>query len=170
MAYADYEFYASIYGDSAISAGDFSRLIWDAERMLDRETSGVDGAQKLRAAFPTDEFSAEAVRRCACKLVNLAHTIESAERAANAANGYDATENGLRGKVISSVSSGNESISYSTSGTASTLVDKAVSDSAARNKLYRDTIWECLAGVQDANGVNLLYMGPYPMGALQGHV
>ena len=162
--YADYEFYAAIYGNSTISAADFSRLIWDADRKLDKETTGVDGMRKLRVAFPTDEYSAEAVRRCACKLVNLAYAIESAEKSASAANEYDITDNGLRGKVISSISSGSESISYATSGIASTLIDKAVSDSAARDKLYRDIIVEHLSGIQDANGVNLLYMGPYPRG------
>ncbi len=168
--YADYEFYSAIYGNSAIPAADFYRLIWDADRKLDKETTGVDGVKKLKVAFPADADSAEAVRRCACKLVNLAYAIESAEKSASTANEYDITENGLRGKVISSVSSGSESISYATSGTASTLVGKAVSDSAARDNLYRDAIEEYLSGVQDANGVNLLYMGPYPMGALQGHV
>lgn len=170
MAYVDYDFYTSIYGSDAMSAGDFSRLLWDAERMLDKETTGVDGVQKLRIAFPTDEYAAEAVRRCACKLVNLAYAVETAERSANAASGYEVTENGLRGRVISSVSSGSESISYAASSGAATLMSKAVADSSERDKLYRATIWDCLSGVQDANGVNLMYMGPYPRGVFGAYV
>jgi hypothetical protein len=43
-----------------------------------------------------------------------------------------------------------------------TMIDKALSDPAVKEKLFRDTIREGLSGVADANGVNLLYMGVYP--------
>ena len=62
--------------------------------------------------------------------------------------------------MISSVSAGNESISYSVGN--ATMIDKALSDPTVKEKLFRDTIREGLSGVTDANGVNLLYMGVYP--------
>ena len=75
--------------------------------------------------------------------------------------GYIQTENGLQGKVVTSVSAGNESISYSATA-PKTTVDTAVTDPAAKDRLVFSTIREYLSGVNDSNGVNLLYMGVYP--------
>ena len=154
MAYFDIDFYRQNYGD--IDEAAFNRLSFDTCRKLDNHTTGVDGVKKLRHAFPIDEDDIEAVKRCGCKLVYLMTQMEAAEQSM----GYEATENGIRGKVISSVSAGNESISYSTGN--ATMIDKALSDPAVKEKLFRDTIREYLSGVADANGVNLLYMGVYP--------
>ena len=78
---------------------------------------------------------------------------------------YITDESGaLRGKVVSSVSSGSESISYTAKAeSGSTLIDTVLSDKAAQERLYRDTVREYLSLVPDSNGVNLLYAGiPYP--------
>ena len=154
MAYFDIDFYRQNYGD--IDEAAFNRRSFDACRKIDNHTTGVDGVKKLRHAFPIDEDDIEAVKRCGCKLVYLMTQMEAAEQSM----GYEATENGFRGKVISSVSAGNESISYSVGN--ATMIDKALSDPAVKEKLFRDTIREYLSGVADANGVNLLYMGVYP--------
>ena len=66
----------------------------------------------------------------------------------------------MHGKVVSSVSAGNESISYSVG--SDTAINLAVKDLEARKKLIYATIREHLSGAKDANGVNLLYMGVYP--------
>ena len=42
MAYVDYEYYSELYGNQAIPKTDFNRLIWDAEREINKATSGVD--------------------------------------------------------------------------------------------------------------------------------
>lgn len=43
------------------------------------------------------------------------------------------------------------------------MIDAVLSDKAAQDKLYRDTVREYLSLVPDSNGVNLLYAGiPYP--------
>lgn len=161
MAYIDLEYYTSLYGEIFIK--DFERLSWDACRKLDAETTGIDGVKKLKVAFPTDEDDAEAVKRCACALVNTMAEIEKAEKSAAAARGYEETEGGMRGKVISSMSAANESISYATSAiNSATAIDKAVSNMADRNALFSSIIRDYLSGVTDANGVCLLYMGPYP--------
>ncbi len=164
MGYVDYEFYKSIYGKKAIPEADFNRLSWDACRKLDIATTGIDNAKKLKVAFPVDEDDAETVRRCVCKLIEIATAIEHAEETARSAQGYITREDGsLQGKVVSSVSAGNEAISYSVSGSSNaTLFDKALSDKAVREQLYRNTITEYLSGIADANGVNLLFMGRYP--------
>lgn len=154
-SYFDYNDYVTYYG-KGVCLQDFNRLSVEACRKLDYYTTGADKVKKLRHAFPVDADDAQTVKLCGCKLVHLMAQMETAEKSL----GYEATENGIRGKVISSVSAGNESISY-TVGNA-TMIDKALADPTVKNSLFRDTIRECLSGVTDANGVNLLYMGVYP--------
>lgn len=164
MKYVDYDFFNDIYGDTDISEATFNRLSWEVCRKLDIATTGADNVRKLAVAFPRDEYAAEAVRRCACKLIKIASEIEKSEETLNNAKGYVTREDGsLQGKVVSSVSAGNESISYAVSSGSSnaTLIDKALADKSVQNKLYSDTISEYLSGVSDANGVSLLYMGEY---------
>lgn len=160
MAYIRKDYYESLYGE--ISEKDFARLSWDACRLLDVYTTGADGVKKLKVAFPTDEENSEAVKRCACKLVNLLNQIETAEAAASAGRGYEQTEQGIRGKAISSVSVGNESITYSAKSGSETAIDKATASTTSRGRMICSTIREYLSGVTDANGVGLLFMGEYP--------
>ncbi len=139
---------------------DFNRLSWEACRKVDVLT-----LNKLKFAFPTNEDDIEAVKRCVCKLIEIDGQIEAANKRVSEGQGYIKDETGqLRGKVVSSVSSGSESISYTakTEG-GSTLIDAVLSDKAAQEQLYRDTVREYLSLVPDSNGVNLLYAGiPYP--------
>lgn len=141
----------------------FNLLVYDACRMMDIHTTGIDNVKKLQAYFPTDEYAVQAVRRCAAKLVNFLNKVREAEMAAAFGRGYEATEHGVRGKVITSVTAGNESISYSTGGGADlTAAESAARDKTVRDKLVAEFIWEGLSGIEDANGVNLLFMGRYP--------
>ena len=158
--YITLEEYASIYG--SIDGQSFNRLAFDACRCIDRHTTGIDGVKKLKVAFPSDEDSAEAVKRCAAEIVNFLFQIQEAEKTASAGRGYQQTENGLRGKVVTSVSAGNESVSYSSGSFQSTAFDAAVADRSIRDRLIIRTVRDYLSGVSDANGVNLLYMGVYP--------
>lgn len=157
--YITKDYYESLY--DPIDEKLFNALLYDACRVMDNHTTGIDNVKKLKVAFPTDEDSAESVRRCAAKLVNLMYQIQQAEITAVENRGYDLTEQGLRGKVISSVSAGNESITYTTAS-GSTSIDSAVKSRTERDKLYANTVWYYLAGTEDANGVSLLYMGLYP--------
>lgn len=162
MNYIDYNYFVELYGDKIITLQEFNLASWEAFRKLEYHTTGVDGVKKLKVAFPTDEDDAEAVKRCAAKLVYITAQIAAVEKSASKGRGYTETANGLQGKIISSVSAGNESISFSTTNNTATLIDKALNDKAAQERLYRDTVTEYLSGVKDANGVNLLYMGVYP--------
>ncbi|MBR2680495.1 MAG: hypothetical protein IKE23_07045, partial [Exiguobacterium sp.] len=63
-------------------------------------------------------------------------------------------------KVVASRSSGSESISYA-SNVSTSLIEATKSEDAKMALLSR-TARFYLAGVEDANGVNLLYMGAYP--------
>lgn len=154
--YADFDFYRGLYGPDSITKAEYDRLGWEAARLIDKHTSGVDNVRKLRVAFPVDEEAAEAVRRCECALVNLLQRIGAAERAGEAS----AQVNGAAvSGPVSSVSSGAESISY---GKASGAVSKAAESVRDRSALLDFTVRDMLSGLQDANGVNLLYMGVYP--------
>lgn len=156
--YVTYDYYKSIYGEDSMPETDFNRLSWEACRRVDTLTTG-----KLKFAFPTNEDDAEAVKRCVCKLIEIAGQIESANKRVSEGQGYVTDENGaLRGKTVSSVSSGSESVSYSAKSEQSTLIDAVLSDKTAQERLYRDTVREYLSFVPDANGVNLLYAGAYP--------
>lgn len=159
--YITYSEYTALYG--TIEDKVFELLAFDACRYLDRLTTGADGVKKLKVAFPTDEDDSTAVKRCTAEIVNLLSQIREAELSASAGRGYAQTDNGLQGKVISSISAGNESISFFSTGSAKTVIDNAVADPTAKDQLIYDTVRRYLSGVADANGVNLLYMGRYPM-------
>lgn len=159
--YITYDDYLKWY--APIEQTVFDRLSFEACRVMDKYTTGLDGVRKLCDHFPTDETDAEAVKFTAAQLVNFLYQCYEAEQTATTGRGYTETENGIRGKVISSVSAGNESISYATSSTATTTaVDEAVKDKSTKDKILFQTVRDGLTGVADCNGVNLLYMGVYP--------
>ena len=126
----------------------------------------INALNKLKFAFPTNEDDIEAVRRCVCKLIEIAGQIEAANKRVTEGQGYvlDEATGAMRGKTITNKTSGSESISYTAKAEGgSTLIDAVLSDKAAQERLYRDTVREYLLLVPDSNGVNLLYAGiPYP--------
>lgn len=147
MAFVDYEYFKNLYGADAIDSALFNRLVWNAEKLVCSATTGVDGICKLKVAFPTIPEDVETVKRCICNIVYLMGKIEIAN---------NDTESG---KVVASVSAGNESISYSVGGG---LIGAVLSDKKAQSKLFNDTINDYFQSVKDNNGVNLLYAGIYP--------
>lgn len=159
--YITYDQFVTLY--DPIGESLFNRLAFEACRVMDIHTTGIDNVKKLRLFFPSEEYAVQAVMHCAAGIINLLNQIRIAEVAALESRGVESTEQGVRGRVITSVSAGNESISYSTGGSGSTTaIDAAVGNRTVRDKMIAEIIWEYLAGVQDANGVNLLFMGMYP--------
>lgn len=158
--YITLEFYTQLY--DTIDEKVFNRLCFDACRVMDIHTTGIDNVKKLKCFFPTDSDAAEAVMHCAAKLTNLLYQIQEAENASAVGRGYTETEQGLQRKIISRVESGNEAISYSEVKNTDSTIDAAVADKTVRDKLLADIIWEYLSGVEDANGINLLFLGKYP--------
>ena len=147
MAYATYEDFTALYGGNGLDEAGFSRLAWQAERAMDEATTGVDGVAKLQTAMPDQERAREAVRRCACALVELLRQDEQAE-------GYVRRSDGsVAGRVVTAVTAGSESVSYA--------APAAVSGQERRARIA-ETARRYLAGIPDANGVQLLYMGRYP--------
>jgi len=159
MGYVTYDYYKSIYGEDSMSETDFNRLSWEACRRVDALT-----LNKLKFAYPTDPDAIEAVKRCVCKLIEIAYQIEAASKRVSEGQGYVTDDKGTHGKIVSSVSSGSESISYTAKAEQSTEIDEAARDPQKRENLYRNTVREYLALFPDSNGVNLLYAGiSYPV-------
>ena len=163
MAYATLEQLQAV--DSAITEEEVSRWRYRAERTMDQYTTGADNIRKLKIAFPTEEDDAEAVIRCEAEIIRLMEQIDAARQAAEAAAAYTQRPDGTYAPgALASVSSGSESMSFaSASAVPKTAVTAAAQDPAAEASLYRTRVRFWLAGVQDKNGVNLLYGGVYPV-------
>ena len=149
--YIDYEYYKTLYGDKALAEADFNRLSWDAEREIDKATSGVDGVKKLKIAFPTDNYNAECVKRCVCDLIVYLSQLEKARNTMVNDGG-----------IVSSKSAGNESISYAVGKSQETAISTAIKSVKDKEMVIYQLITSKLSGVSDANGVNLLFGGRYP--------
>lgn len=158
--YITFEEYNTLY--DPIDENTFNRLAFDACRVMDKHTTGIDNVKKLRKFMPTDEVGAAAVMHCAAKLINLLYQIQEAETAAAIGRGYTQTAHGMHRRVITDMSAGNESISYSNTAPSGTVIDAAVASETEKNNLLKNIVLEYFSGVEDANGVNLLYMGSYP--------
>lgn len=158
--YISHSEYRELYGE--IDKKLFNRLCFEACRVMDKHTTGIDNVKKLKFYFPAECDAMDAIKHCAAKITNLLFQIHEAELASSMGRGYTQTEHGLQRKIISRVESGNEAISYSEVKNADSTIDAAVADKTVRDKLLADTIWEYLSGVEDANGINLLFMGKYP--------
>lgn len=162
MAYIDYEYYKSLYGEENISEVDFNRILWSAEREVDKATTGIDGIKKLKVAFPLED-DGEIVKRCVVELVNFLYKLEEAEKNANSLYQLVERDDGtMQGKVISSVSAGNETISFAVGKSSDTALGNAVKGSQNKEYEIYQFIKSYLSGVPDANGVKLLFDGIYP--------
>ena len=157
--YADYTYYQTEYGGK-MSADDFKRFGRRAERRID----GITG-NKLQFAYPTNERSIEAVKDCVCELADFLYQIDTYNAAAMDSMGTVAQADGtVKGKVITSISSGSESIGYSASSSASTTISEAAKDKKVADATIYGVVQDGLTGDADSNGVNLLYAGiPYPV-------
>lgn len=152
--YLTYSEYTVMTG-ATISMTDFSRLEFDAEMVLDRHTTGIDNVRKLRVAFPTDDTDAQAIKRCMAALVDALTRFENADKTSVPTTGA------VTLGAVSSVSSGSESISYAAGVDASAMA-AGVKSIAGREAYCADVVRKYLSGREDANGVNLMFMGRYP--------
>lgn len=152
--YADYDYYSTEYGGK-MSADDYKRFGRRAERRID----GITG-NKLQFAFPTNARDVEAVKDCVCELADFLYQIDAYNAAAIESMGTVAQADGtVKGKVITSISSGSESIGYSAAGSASTAIMEAAKDKKVADTMIYGMVRDGLSMVKDANGVPLLYAG-----------
>ena len=164
MAYADYEFYTTSYFGNVVPETDFPRLVERAGDFVDLMT-----CNRLVDGLPTNERSQKRIKKAVCSLAELMYQIELAEKnATNAAVSGASTTIGSGGSttgVVTSVSSGSESISYATpqqkaSGAKEwSAVYAAVGDVQKTNDLLLKTALPLLMGVRTDDGIPVLYSG-----------
>lgn len=164
MAYADYEFYTTSYFGSVVPETDFPRLAERASDFVDLMTS-----DRLVDGLPTNKRSQKRIKKAVCSLAELMYQIELAEKnATNAAVSGMSTAIGSGGSttgIVTSVSSGNESISYATpqqigaSAKEWSAVYAAAGDVQKTNNLLLKTALPLLIGVRTDDGIPVLYAG-----------
>lgn len=163
MAYADYKFYTESFGN-VVPETDFPRLAERASDFVDLMTS-----DRLVDGLPTDERSQKHIKKAVCSLTELMYQIELAEKnATNAAVSGTSAAIGSGGSttgIVTSVSSGSESISYATpqqigaSAKEWSAVYSAVGDTQKTNDLLLKTALPLLIGVRMDDGIPVLYAG-----------
>ena len=164
MAYADYDFYTESYFGSVVPENDFDRLAGRASDFVDTLTF-----DRLLGGLPTNERAKKRIRKAVCSLAELMYQIELAEKnATNAAASGASTTIGSGGSttgVVTSVSSGSESISYATpqqigaSAKEWSAVYAAAGDVQKTNDLLLKTALPLLMGIRTDDGIPILYAG-----------
>ena len=163
MAYADYEFYTTSYFGSVVPEADFPRLAERASDFVDLMTS-----DRLVDGLPTNERAKKHIKKAVCSLAELMYQIELAEKnAINQAstNVTDINVGNISTGIVTSVSSGSESISYATpqqkaSGAKEwSAVYAAAGDVQKTNDLLLKTALPLLMGVRTDEGIPILYAG-----------
>lgn len=166
MAYTDYEFYTTSYFGSVVPEADFPRLAERASDFVDTMTF-----DRLVDGLPTNERSQKRIKKAVCSLAELMYQIELAEKnATNAAVSGTSTAIGTGGSttgIVTSLSSGSESISYATpqqkaSGAKEwSAVYAAAGDVQKTNDLLLKTALPLLMGARTDDGIPVLYAGVY---------
>lgn len=153
--YADFNYYLTEYMGDVLESADFVKYSKKAAKRIDNLTTG-----KLRFAFPFDEHAANAVKDCECELADFLFQLDRYARAAMDSVGTITQADGsVRGKVVTSVTSGSESVGYSASAAVNTELMEAAKDSKIADSIINRIITENLSYMADANGINLLYRG-----------
>ena len=165
MAYTDYEFYKTSYFGSVVPETDFPRLAERASDFVDTMTF-----DRLVDGLPTNERAQKRIKKAVCSLAELMYQIELAEKNAisqASASGASTTigSGGSTTGVVTSVSSGSESISYATpqqigaSAKEWSAVYAAAGDVQKTNDLLLKTALPLLMGARTDDGIPVLYAG-----------
>lgn len=164
MAYADYGFYTTSYFGNVVPESDFPRVEAKASDFVDIMTH-----DRLVDGLPTDERAQTRIKKAVCSLADIIYQIELAEKQAlSVAESGLTVSSGGAGKntgVVTSVSSGSESISYVTpqqkaSGAKEwSAVYAAAGDVQKTNDLLLKTALPLLMGVRTDDGIPVLYAG-----------
>ena len=157
MGFLSYGKFIGYYPNTALTEAQFGLYERQAERVLDALTTGIDNVHKLYDYFPTNARDAQYIEDATAHLTNLLYQIEMTASAYTPSVGADGLASS---KVVASRSSGSESISYA-SNVSTALVEASKSEDA-KTALLNKTARFYLAGAEDKNGVNLLFMGAYP--------
>lgn len=157
MAYTNYEFYTTKYYGDTVPESEFPKYVDRASDRIDEITF-----DRLVDGLPEDERANTKVQKAVCAVAETLYQIDQIKKASMETVGTVVKEDGtVTGKMITSISSGSESISYvtGTAGSSSDIYSQAAMDKKVENVLLRQVATEYLAGVVDNKGVCLLYAG-----------
>ena len=188
MAYADYDFYKTSYYGSVVLDSDFPRLAERASDFIDLVTS-----DKLVDGLPRNERYQKRIKKAVCSLAELMYQLELAEKNATSyatMNGTSvstrpgeyglvtdddgnirlvhtasAVNNNDNTGIVTSKSSGSESISYATpqqicAGAKEwSAIYAAAGDVKKTNDLLLKKALPLLMGVRTDEGIPILYAG-----------
>ena len=151
-------------GSASVTEPDFSRLAERASDFVDTMTF-----DRLVDGLPENERSQKRIKKAVCSLAELMYQIELAEKnATNVAVSGTSTAIGSGGSttgIVTSVSSGSESISYATpqqigaSAKEWSAVYAAAGDVQKTNDLLYKMALSLLMGVRTDDGIPVLYAG-----------
>lgn len=162
MTYADYKFYTESFGN-VVPEADFPRMAERASEFVNTMTF-----DRLVDGLPTNERSQKRIKKAVCSLAEKMYQIELAEKNAINQASASATDTNTGGKstnIVTSVSSGSESISYATpqqigaSAKEWSAVYAAAGDVQKTNDLLYKTALPLLMGVRTDDGMPILYAG-----------
>lgn len=164
MAYADYDFYKTSYFGNAVPEPDFMRCAERASDFIDQLTF-----DRLTDGLPDNVQHQKRIKKAVCAAAEILYQVELAERNAAASAAAGSAPNTLPGGtstgIVTSVSSGSESISYATpqqtgaSAREWSAVYAAAGDSQKVNGLLIKAVLPMLAGARTDDGLPILYAG-----------
>ena len=163
MAYVDYEFYQKSFFGNVVPESDFMRMSERASDFIDSLTF-----DRLADGLPSDDRQQKRIKKAVCSLAELMYQIELAEKNAINQASASATDTNAGGKstgIVTSVSSGSESISYATPQQIGSrtkewsAVYAAAGDVQKTNDLLLKTALPLLMGVRTDDGIPVLYAG-----------
>ncbi len=148
--YSTSQFYVEEYFGNEIPLDDINKYLSRASDELDTLTYG-----RLVKAYPTEQIYSEKVQKAVCAVAECLYKIEEQRKAVAARVDTDGKYTG----PISSIKAGEESVSYTSVNSSSSVYSAAAASKEAQNQLIAETAARYIANVPDANGINLLYAG-----------
>lgn len=148
--YSTSQFYVDEYFGNEIPLDDINKYLSRASDELDTLTYG-----RLIKAYPTEHIYDEKVQKAVCAVAECLYKIEEQRKAVAARIDTDGKYTG----PISSIKAGEESVSYASVNSSSSVYSAAAASKDAQDQLIAETAARYIANVPDANGINLLYAG-----------
>ncbi len=148
--YSTSQFYVEEYFGNEIPLDDINKYLSRASDELDTLTYG-----RLIKAYPTEHIYDEKVQKAVCAVAECLYKIEEQRKAVASRIDTDGKYTG----PISSIKAGEESVSYTSVNSSSSVYSAAAASKEAQNQLIAETAARYIANVPDANGINLLYAG-----------
>lgn len=157
MAYADEEYYTSMWMTGTIPAENLKGYLFRASMEIDNMTFG-----RLCKGLPEDSYYQDKIRSAVCETADLLYSYDMADNLAMQAlkemNSKDISEKGIK-----SISDGTESVTYNTgsdlASQAKAMFPELASTREERSRTVRHVIRRYLVGIPDTEGINLLYAG-----------